>query len=171
MTNSLPYLFIAFAALCSLLAMITVWSRRSLWVRGGAVVALMSVLALEYFALVDLLSRPKPTELELAGERIEKATVLAASIEEGSAIYLWLRLPGVSEPRYYTMPWEQKSAIELQRAIRESRKSGQHVIIDLPFEPSLEIREAPRFYSLPQPRLPLKPRPDVKEYRHPTLGA
>ena len=170
-TTNLPFLFIALTVLSAALAMLAVWSRRSLAIRVIAVIALTAVLVLEYFALTDLLSRPKPAALELAGEQIDKATVLAASIEEGSAIYLWLRLPNIQQPRYYVMPWEQKSAVELQRAIRESRKTGQHVMIDLPFEPSIEIREAPRFYSLPQPRLPLKPRPNVQEYRHPTLGA
>ena len=135
--------------------------------RGGVTPVLVS----EYFALTDLLNRPKPVALELAGEQNDKTTVLAASIEEGSAIYLWLRLPDIQQRRYYVMPWEQKSAVELQRAIWQSRKTRQHVMIDLPFDPSIEIREAPRFYSLPQPCLPLKPRTNVQEYRHPTLGA
>ena len=39
-----------------------------------------------------------------------------------------------------------------------------------PFEPSLELRDAPRFYALPQPKLPDKPYPPSIDYNHPSLS-
>ena len=81
-----------------------------------------------------------------------------------------MRLPDQFEPRYYALPWSRQSAIELQKAIREADRTNGEVVIRLPFESSYEGRELPRFYALPHARLPLKPTPDVQEYRHPSLS-
>ena len=64
--------------------------------------AITAVVA--YAALSDLLSRPKPTGLEFAHGDTGEAEVLGATLKEGRGIYMWLRLPGLDQPRYYALP-------------------------------------------------------------------
>ena len=165
----LPYWFVGFVVVGVTLGVVAVWARRSLWIRAGAVVLVAAMLALQYVALTDLLSRPKPTDMELTATSVGEATVLAASIDEGKAIYLWLRLPDQHQPRYYALPWDHGQAVELQRAIREAGRHGTRVIMRSPFEKSLDDRRPPKFYDLPRISLPRKPKPEVLEYRHPSL--
>jgi hypothetical protein len=44
-----------------------------------------------------------------------EAKVLGSHMVEGSGIYLWLLLPGTTEPRYYVLPWNQKTTGALWR--------------------------------------------------------
>ena len=122
--QEIPLWYLGFVLLSTLLAIAAVWARRSITARIGAVMLLAVMLTLQFVALTDLLSRPKPAELETATNTIEEAKVLAASIREGIAIYVWLHIEDKPEPRYYALPWRQKSAVELQRAMRESRRHG-----------------------------------------------
>jgi len=165
--DNLPYLYAAAIALSAALAVLAVWARKRFAVRAGAVALLALLLALDYAALVDLLSRPKPIALERLRGATEQAQVLAANLAEGEAIYLWLRLDNVREPRYYALPWERETASELEAAIREAEERRARLMMRLPFEPSLEDRAQPRFYALPQPQLPPKPLPSYEHYRHP----
>ena len=165
----MPILYAGFAALAAALASLAVWSRRSLAVRAGAVALLAMTLGVAYFAYSDLLSRPKPAALELRRLNVEEADVLAAALREDEGIYLWLKLPGFSEPRYYVMPWNRRLAEELQEAMREADREGAGLRMRLPFEPSLETRDVPRFYPLPQPKLPDKSYPPIMDYKHPSL--
>jgi hypothetical protein len=82
-------------------------------------------------------------------------TVLAASMREDEAIYLWLQLKNVPEPRAYTLPWHRELAEQLQAAQREAEESQTQVQMRLPFENSLDELE-PKFYAMPQPQLPPK---------------
>ena len=168
--GNLPYYFVAFVALGLALALITVWARRGLWLRTIAALVFASLLGLQYFALSDLLSRPKPTVIEFQSKAVEEATVLAATFDEGTAIYLWLRLPDVRQPRYYALPWHRKTAIELQKAIREADRHGTRVIMRRPFNDATVEQPQPRFYDVPSNELPTKPVPEVMEYRHPSLS-
>jgi hypothetical protein len=168
MMESFSLLFSATVALTTLLAILVVWARRGLWVRVGAVVFLAGLLGVDYLALNDLLSRPKPVRLEFLSADAKEAQVLAAALHEGEAIYLWLRFEAQRQPRYYAMPWQRDTAQNLQEVLREAEQHRGRVMIRLPFEPSLEDRVEPRFYALPQTRLPLKPAPEVQEYRHPS---
>jgi hypothetical protein len=93
--------------------------------------------------------------------------VLAASIDEGLAIYLWLRHPDIRQPRYYRLPWDQDAAIALKRAMDQSLKNKSTVMMNPNYESTLETNKEPLFYTLPQGRLPLKPPPDIFEYRNP----
>ncbi len=163
-----PTFFLTAVALTTLLAMLVVWARRKLWVRAGAAVILAGLLGSDYLAFSDLLSRPKPVRLEFFGADLEEAQVLAATLHEGEAIYLWLRLSGLRQPRYYAMPWQRDTAENLQEVLREAEETRSRVIMRLPFERSLDERAQPRFYALPQARLPLKPTPRIEEYRHPS---
>lgn len=169
--QEIPLWYLGFVLLSTLLAIAAVWARRSIAARIGAVMLLAVMLTLQFVALTDLLSRPKPAELETATNTIEEAKVLAASIREGVAIYVWLRIEDTPEPRYYALPWRQKSAVELQRAMRESRRHGGEIVLKMPFASSMELREPPTFYALPPPALPRKPAPNPFEYRHPSVSA
>jgi hypothetical protein len=109
-----------------------------------------------FFGYSDMLGRPKSTRLEVLHDGDEQATVLGSYAVEGSGIYLWVLLPRTHEPRYYILPWDQRTATALQKAVEDSeRQHGGGVVTRLPFERSWDVRE-PEFHALPQPKLPDK---------------
>jgi hypothetical protein len=148
-------LFILGAVLAALLSLISIWAPRRLAIKATALTTAVLFLPLSYAALVDLLSKPKPVDLEWMQGDAAEAEVLASRLVENEAIYLWLQLPDVAEPRAYVLPWDRASAEQLQQAMREAEQQGNGVQMRLPFEPSLEDRE-PKFYAPPQPGLPPK---------------
>jgi hypothetical protein len=148
-------LFVVGAALVALLSLISIWAPRRLAIKSTALTTAVLFLPVSYAALVDLLSKPKPVDLEWWLSEAAEAEVLASRLVEDEAIYLWLQLPDLSEPRAYVLPWDRASAEQLQEAMREAEQQGSGVQMRVPFEPSLEDRE-PRFYAQPQPALPPK---------------
>ena len=131
------------------------------------------LLAGLFFGYSDMLGRPKSTRLELLRAGDKQATVLGSYIREGSGIYLWLLLPGSSEPRYYVLPWSEKTASALQKAIEDNaNQHGGGVVMHLPFERSWDKRD-PVFHPLPQPKLPDKggAPPPAPLYQAPEQGA
>ena len=167
----ISYLYVALVLIGSLLALLAIWSRRKFTMRLMATFAFMLLAGTALFSLIDLLSRPKPTSYEFANESVEEATVLAVTVDEGHAIYVWFRFPHSREPRAYTYPWDLEMATELKDAIKQANEDRTHLRMRKPFDPSNEVRKAPRFYSLPPERLPRKPEEDPFEYKHPSITA
>jgi hypothetical protein len=153
--TSLSQLFVVTIALAGLLAAIALWAPRRLAVRATALATTVLFLPLAYASLLDLLSRPKPIDLEWWQRNAPEATVLGAKLEENQGIHLWLQLPDVAEPRAYVLPWNRETAERLQEAQREAAEQGGDLRMRMPFEPSLDDR-APLFYAQPQPALPPK---------------
>jgi hypothetical protein len=142
-------------------------------VRRAIIAGLFAViLGALFFGYSDMLGRPKSTRLELFRSSMPDAKVIGSYLKENDGMYLWLQLPGLNEPRYYKLPWDEKVAKALQDAIAENkRQHGSGVGMGLPFERSSD-REDPKFYPLPQPKLPDKPgeRPPVTVYQAPEQG-
>ena len=154
MSSFVP-LFAGLALLAGGLASLTVWAQRRPAAKLAALSLAALLLPLGYVALADLPGRPKPVRDEWLHARAAEAVVLAFELDEGRAIHLWLRLPGVDEPRAYRLPWSLPLARQLQEASRAAEKSGTAVAMRHPFESSLDDRE-PKVYPLPQPALPPK---------------
>ncbi|MEM7292356.1 MAG: hypothetical protein AAF420_03015 [Pseudomonadota bacterium] len=167
--ENIPALYLLYLLLGCLLAVVAVWSRRGVWIRAGAVGLLIALVALNYLALVNLLGRPQPIESIASAEIEGDAVVVAATIEEGTAIYLWLRHPRELKPHYYRMDWDQDAAMALKQAMAESLQENSSVMMKPHYEQSLEEDKEPLFYAMPQERLPLKPPPDYFEYRNPGI--
>jgi hypothetical protein len=165
--ENIPTLFVLFVLTGCLLAVVTIWSRRNTYLRVFAVLVLIVFAGLNYKALISLLGHPQPMRFSAIEDVENDSTVLAASIDEGLGIYLWLRHPDVREPRYYRMEWDQKAAIALKKAMDQSMRNNSTVMMSPNYEQSLETNREPLFYILPQDRLPLKPPPEVFEYRNP----
>lgn len=137
--DSLIYLFAATVALVALLATIAIWSPRRTRIRAIALVATALLLPLGYTQLTELLSRPKPMSFEWFNRDAERATILGVSFEEGSAIFLWLRLDDSSRPRFYSLPWRQDLAERLEEVVDDAITRGATAVITTPFSPkSLE---------------------------------
>jgi hypothetical protein len=170
--TEITQLFVLGAALAALLSLISIWAPRRLAIKGAALATAVLFLPVSYAALVDLLSKPKPVDLEWWQTDAAEAEVVASRLVEDQAIYLWLQLPGVAEPRAYALPWDRASAEQLQQAMREAEQQGGRVRMRLPFEPSLEDRE-PKFYARPQPALPPKDvvQPPPQRYQPPGQDA
>ena len=165
--QSLTVLFVAF----SILTLLLVWAALR-WARNArartlilALFALM--LPAAYAAPASLLGKAKPVTLEWLGNNVKEAQVLSATMVENEAIYvtlLWSEAPNL-----YRLPWSQRMAEQLQEAMREAQRNGTRPVMRLPFEKSWDDRE-PRFYALPQPKMPDKPYqnqgPGV-EFQHP----
>jgi hypothetical protein len=152
------YLFAASLALATALASICIWSPRALWIKVGAVAIAGLFLPITYASVVELLSRPKPLALEWQRAALAEARVLAADLREGERIYLWLRVPGIDEPRFYALPWDQKLAEQLHRAQREANARGTAVRARNLFGTGQD-RQGPVFYAAPQPARPPKEAP------------
>lgn len=153
--TELTYLFATVAVLAGLVTSISIWAPRRLWLKLTALGAAAMFLPISYLSLAHLLSLPKPVALEWWLANAPSATVLGSTVRENEAIYVWLQLEEVAEPRAYALPWNRDLAEQLQTAQREAEQSQSQVHMRLPFEPTLDDRE-PKFYALPQPPLPSK---------------
>ncbi len=154
--NYVFYLFVMSVALITALAAISIWSPRALWMKVGALTLVTLFLPAVYVSLVELLSRPKPIALEWGQRDLSKAVVLHADWREGESIYLWLRVPGIDDPRAYVLPWNQKQAEQLFAAQREAESRRTEVHVERPFGRGQD--ESQQFYALPQPAAPPKVR-------------
>jgi hypothetical protein len=131
------------------------------------------ILGALFFGYSDMLGRPKSTRLEVFRTDMQDAKVIGSFLKENDGVYLWLQLPGSNEPRYYKLPWDEKVAKSLQAAISENEaRHGSGVGVGQLFESGWK-REEPKFYPLPQPKLPDKPgeKPPVVVYKAPEQGA
>ena len=147
---NIPYIFAVLVLLFAALITVTIWSRRSLFWRAGCLLVGAVTMAVGYVALVDLLSRPKPTMLEFRHQSFEDFEILYTDWTEGEGIYLLLRLPGEAEPRYYALPWNIATAERLQEAIEEAGEKKTELRVGNPFfDPDVEDRER-LFYTTPQ---------------------
>ncbi len=155
--NYVFYLFVMSVGLITALAAICIWSPRAIWVKVGALTLVMLLLPAAYVSLAELLSRPKPIALEWGHRDLSKAVVLHADWREGESIYLWLRVPGVDDPRAYVLPWKQNLAEQLFGAQREAESRGTEVHVERPF--GHDESQQPVFYAVPQPQPPPKVRP------------
>ena len=103
-------------------------------------------------AMLDLLESAQTGRASSGGRAgPAEATVVGSSFDESRAIYVWLQLDGVPEPRAYALPWDKRVAEQLQTAARAAAERQSAVRMRLPFESTLDDRE-PRFYALPQPQ-------------------
>jgi hypothetical protein len=124
------------------------------WRRHLSVGIFIVLIAVVFGGTVELMSRPKPVELEWRD--MAEANVVGASMREGEAIFVWLEIPGEDEPRAYQLPWDLEAAQELQGAMAEAQASGTGVVMsDASYDSGVDDRE-PMFYALPQPMLPAK---------------
>ena len=154
--ESLIYLFAVAVLLASALAAISIWAPRRLWMKATAVAITALLSASAYASYVELLSKPKPVSLEWAQRHANEATVIAASLKENVAIYLWLQLEGAESPRAYALPWSQEAAEQLQQAMREAEEQGTGVQMESPFDTDRQPTEMV-FHAAPQPAMPQKP--------------
>lgn len=153
--NNIIYPFAAAALLVAALAAIAIWSNHRLLLKTSAVLIVALILPAAYVTILDLLSRPKPVSLEWAARDLSEATVISAHFKEGDRIFLWLRVDGVEEPRYYALPWDEQVAKQLYGAQQEAEAKGTEVRMNRPFARN-DIDTEMMFYALPQKAAPLK---------------
>lgn len=140
---------VAAGALAAILVNIAIWAPRRLWIKLAALTTAACLLPVAYAGFAELLGRPKPVELQWSGGEQAAATVLAARMREGEAIYLWVGFDDLSEPRSFVMPWSEAMARQLHGARGEAEKGGMEVRVRLPLEADLREDE-PLFYAQPQ---------------------
>jgi hypothetical protein len=131
--NVMIYLFVATIAVAAVLAALAIWAPRKPWVRLVALGVTILFIPLGYLQLVELLARPKPASFEWFRKNVEQAQVLGASLDEGRAIYLWLRIDKDVEPRYYVFPWQQQTAERLEDLIDNAVRKNATIILKQPF--------------------------------------
>ncbi len=149
------YWFVIATALAAALASIAIWSPRSLKLKVAALLCATAFLPIGYFSLNDILSRPKPVLLETVHRDIEQVQVISSLMKEDEAIYLWLQIPEVDEPRSYRLPWSDETAKELHKAMQEAEHDGTEVKMNKPFEKTIDNQQ-PVFYAAPPPPPPEK---------------
>lgn len=151
------YVFAAATGIAALLSAIAIWAPRKTKIRVLALAVMTLFLPLGYIQLTGLLSKPKPIEFAWLERDVERAEVLSVSFDEGKAIYMWLRLDGMIEPRFYKMPWRQQVAEDLEDAVDQATRTRSSLVITDPFSKrSLEERGGVSVEIIPPATQPLK---------------
>ena len=153
--TQLTFLFAIAVVLVGVTTSFGVWAPRLLWSKVAALAVAAGSLPVIYLAMAELLGQPKPTDLEWWHRKTAEATVVGSITREGEGIDLWLQLPGVAEPRAYTLPWSVPLAEQLESVKRGLEGTEGQLKMKFPFEPTLDDRE-PKFYAMPQPAPPPK---------------
>jgi hypothetical protein len=155
--DTLFYIFAGATGVAAALASIAIWAPRKTSIRVAALLVAALFIPIAYVELVEMLSKPKPMSFEWLERSAAKATVLGVSLHEGTAIYMWLRLDGAMEPRYYVLPWRQSLAERLEDAIEDAVARRTGVIITKPFDPkNLKDGGELNVEIVPPPTPPLK---------------
>ncbi len=151
------YIFAASIALAALLAGIAISAPRKTPIRLLALGAMTLFLPVVYVQFIGLLSKPKPASFAWLERDVESAKLLGVSFDEGKAIYMWLQLEGMIEPRFYSLPWRQRVAEDMEDAMEQANRTRASVIIKNPFSRrSLEERGGVTVEIIPPPLPPLK---------------
>ena len=95
----------------------------------------------------ELLSRSKPIHLEWRW--FDTAELVGARLFEGEAIYLWLALPDIREPRAYVLPWSLEMAKEIAQAVEEGGQD-RGILMDKPFRGEWGLDDRPTFHPPPR---------------------
>lgn len=148
-------LYTVVALLVAILATISIWSPRMVRIKLAALIVSAAMMPAAYAGFSELLSKPKPVELEWMARQVAEADVVAADMQEGEAIYLWLKYPGSKTPRAYVLPWSEQAARQLHGAQQKAEQEGSGVRMGKPFERS-EDEDEPMFYAAPQQSMPYK---------------
>lgn len=129
----------------------SLFARRD-WLRTGAYCLLLAGLAGVWIAS---LGHPRPVEL---GFGAPSGTVVAFSLDEPHAIYVWLMAPGAREPIAFELPWRMQDAVALAKAADAAKQSGAS--LRMRGAEHRGVREAsrvqPMFYPAPPEPLPAK---------------
>ena len=133
--------YVVTGILAGTLALFAILAPRRKSLKSAALICTAMFLPLAYVAINDLLSRPKPIQVVDARDQFENAVVTASLMRENEAIYLWLQVPGITEPRSYQLPWDEQMAIELHEAEREAEAEGTEVEMQLPEGDTLDSDE------------------------------
>lgn len=142
-----------YAALVLVLGGTLLWSG----FRGhpGVAAALFGLIAvaapITYF---DGAGMPKPASLEW--RPLAEAKVVAVSLDEPKAIYLWLIADGDTQPRAYILPWQSRTAEQAQQAMQQAQKSGRGV--RMRHAPGTEPSGEDEAVFYPEPQAPLPPK-------------
>lgn len=151
------YIFAAAVGTAALLASIAIWAPRKTPIRVLALAAMTLFMPIVYVQFVGLLSKPKPVEWAWLERDVDRAEVLSVSFDEGKAIYMWLRLNGMIEPRFYSLPWRQQDAEDLEDAMEQASRTRSSVVVTDPFSKrSLEERGGISVEIIPPATQPLK---------------
>jgi hypothetical protein len=151
----LIYPFAAFVAIGTALAGLTIWSRRMLLPKIGAIALAVGLFGAGYVTTVELLGRPKPIDTQWFGAHLAEARVVAAEMHEDVAIYIWLAVEGEEAPLSYALPWSDQAAQQLNGAMQQAEEEGTEVEMRSPFE-SAPDDDDPMFYATPPEALPPK---------------
>ena len=164
-------LFYAFAGaigIAAALASLAIWAPRPTRVRVAALAITMLFLPVAYVQLIEMLSKPKPMSFEWYQRNTTEAELLSISLDEGKAIYLWLRLVGSIEPRYYKVPWNLKLAEKLEDAVDDAVRKNSTIVLKNPFyRKSFEEWGDLNVDIIPPPMPPLKRPPPPPRFFNP----
>lgn len=138
-------LYISFTLAAALLAILK-------WPKGKAAlfVGIVIVAPIIYF---DTLSKPKLLTDEWRTD--ERVKIIGYSWIEGEAVFYWLALPDIQEPRYYYEPWTEESKKRVEQ-MQEGAENKQEMEFINPFERSYENEQPKTIHPLPQPKAPEK---------------
>ncbi len=128
------YLFGGALLLAATLASLAIWAPRPARVRFLALALVIMFIPLGYAQFAEMLSKPKPMNFEWFERNADKALILGMHFDEGQAIYLWLKLSGDVEPRYYKVPWNLRLAEKLEELIEGAVRQNSALVIDKPFQ-------------------------------------
>lgn len=147
--------FIALTLLLCIAGLIFLFGTKNRRLGLALTIAVVASVALSFVSIADSMGRPRPVDLSRIGQK--DAVVVSAVMKEGIAIYLFLQVYGMDEPRLLALPWDRQLAEHLQKALDEGKEKGnQGTGMHLNFEKSWDHRK-PLFYPIPQPKMPDKP--------------
>ena len=116
--------------------------------RMAVVVGFPVLCALMFAAWSEVAGRPKPVEAEWRS--LNGATVLFVDYREGVAIWLVVRMAGVSDPVYYRLPWSKQFMEKtIEAAMTAGDGSGTVTL-------GIDAEGDPMPYALPQEPEPTK---------------
>jgi len=155
--------YITYGALAttSLLVAIVGLTKKFKYQNALIVILFTMSMPLGFIVSVDLLSRPRPVELMLPFQvpNVKKADMLAAKMVEGKYILLLLDWKGLDYPRYFKFPWNRQMAEQIQQAKRGAQRadgSSKGVVINKPFDPTLERRRFKWANPKPQEKVAIR---------------
>ena len=157
----LNWFFTLLTILISFIIALSIWSRKKVKYKVLSILLGVFTYLVSYGSLLEILSRPKPKNLELLNKYANELTLLHVNWVEGEAIYLLVQLDNLIEPRLYEFPWNAAQAQEYDEMLEKGRENGEEVKIANPFYPTNAEERKTIIYTAPAKPLPPKEAPET----------